>query len=310
MVLEERALGVNTLVAQQLAEGRLGREAVVYRATLEQLIRTAANREQLEQRGREREEFYRSVLAERTQDMGARLFHPMRRKQEQAQAERDRLQEEFEQHVMAREAAEDARRRAFEEQQETEAAARMEKADHRDRQARFVTLRAEAMEAERVLEECRRQDDIAHRRAEAVARLHEDRARSVEARRMREESAQRYMQAHQDEEGRRLQDKAVQFDEKIDRINRMEAKRDEVLQDNDRLRGRVYVTRLKIQDLLQQASTAKSTEAEELRTRLSELLTDLPMTPRSAGGPGPVSPARRGGSPLRRAVQTPRSRTA
>lgn len=277
-VSEERAVGVNIYGAHQLAHLRLERELSGFRGHLEAILRTNALRESLEVRTAERQEYLQAVLTERSQELDRRIFEPLRQRQQQAQGERVRLQVQVENEWAHKEMVEMRRQRSFGHYRCEVSKQRQESAEERLNRMGLAAARAEALQAERIADELRRQDELESRRAEHGMRLAHERARASEAKRRLDEDMNVKLQVHQQEEQSRLDDKAAGYAIKIDRVTRMEMRRDELMRDIERARDKAAQTRVHVEQLLREAAGARVEDAESLRARLEDLVASATST--------------------------------
>uniref|UniRef100_A0A7S2I9D9 Uncharacterized protein n=1 Tax=Zooxanthella nutricula TaxID=1333877 RepID=A0A7S2I9D9_9DINO len=302
MFAEEQPIGTHTHLACWLGHQRLSRDIEWFRNALDERLRIAGQQAQRATRDLEREAHWQDVLAQRESDLMSRVVAPREQKLEQAQAERERLAEMRAEEMQSRKRAEEARQRAFAEQQQEHAIERATQAECRVANARVVALRGEALQAERVAEDTRRQDELACRRADMQARLFEQRAQSAAGRRIADEEKQARLLAHVEEEQRRLDDKASAYADKVGRICRKEARRDELLREAEKARAKAALFHEKAREVLQQASEGNYSDVQALRARFEELvvleLSTPPATPRSVAklprnpASSPASPSR------------------
>mmetsp|Transcript_34687 Transcript_34687/g.98734 ORF Transcript_34687/g.98734 Transcript_34687/m.98734 type:complete len:513 (+) Transcript_34687:229-1767(+) len=267
---EDQSLHVDAIAhVQRLSVKGWDRDLRGFLQHFQDVLTTEAMKEELERQDREQLDYLERSTRERSQDLEHRVFGRARERQQAANASRERQRQLAEEERAERDAVAAERWAAWEQGQADMSASRMADANAREAYARAAAARARAMELERKAEELRRQEMLAQRRAEALAAIADEQARRDDAKRRRDDEKQAQLLANEMriEEDRQIRE--ARFDDKIDRVNRLYTRKQEVMEEAQIVRDEVGATRFELKELLQQC--ARTRNYEPLKDRLSQL---------------------------------------
>lgn len=143
--------------------------------------------------------------------------------------------------------------------------------------------RAREIEWNRAMEHLRLQESLDHRRADACAVRAAERDQALAQRRQQQEATEHRMREHAAMVESERQRRAAEYDNKISRINAMEAKRDEILDDLAQSRRDAYGRYEALKTLYHESAVANNDDLlRRLLENLVPRLASIPHTPRSS----------------------------